>query len=249
MLKLSIDKVKTGDLIFLKGVKSRRMVTHVAMVISSDYLFHSSKAFDGAIQKVEEVFQRYLPFNRRKPLKESVACRPRRKFPAPIIRSVNSSDFDSTAPSTPCYGSSTNASDADESSVSLSNSLTNSPELTSTSLSEGSVNIPLFSLSISSSPSLQSSPSGTDDIDGQLSSPLGSSAFRASIFQNARGSIFSGRSGRWSVGTGMSRSLSGPVTALPIGGGYVPSLPVRVPVVHPVIHQTSSTDSLSSSPS
>lgn len=64
VLQVSPHELKAGDLLFLKYRKSSRLVTHVAMALGPDEIFHCSREKKGAaIEKIEEVFARYVQPN------------------------------------------------------------------------------------------------------------------------------------------------------------------------------------------
>ncbi len=59
-LQIPVQELKSGDLLFLKHKKSSRLITHVAMVLGPDEIFHCSQDKNGAlIEKISEVFSRY----------------------------------------------------------------------------------------------------------------------------------------------------------------------------------------------
>ncbi len=61
VLQIFPDELKPGDLLFLKHRKSSRLVTHVAMALSTEEIFHCSPKKKGAsIEKIDEVFTRYV---------------------------------------------------------------------------------------------------------------------------------------------------------------------------------------------
>ncbi len=59
-LTISPDDLLPGDLLFLKRPYSRRLVTHVAMALSPNTVFHCSHEKKGAaIERIEELFATY----------------------------------------------------------------------------------------------------------------------------------------------------------------------------------------------
>jgi cell wall-associated NlpC family hydrolase len=59
---ISSEEVLPGDLLFLKGKTSHRLITHVAIALSSTLVFHSSKdKAGGCIEELTSVFSRYEP--------------------------------------------------------------------------------------------------------------------------------------------------------------------------------------------
>lgn len=59
-LQIPVQELKCGDLLFLKHKKSSRLITHVAMALGPDEIFHCSQDKKGAlIEKISEVFSRY----------------------------------------------------------------------------------------------------------------------------------------------------------------------------------------------
>jgi hypothetical protein len=59
-LKIFPRELELGDLVFLKHKKSPRLITHVAMALGPEILFHCSREKKGAsIEKIDQVFSRY----------------------------------------------------------------------------------------------------------------------------------------------------------------------------------------------
>jgi len=58
----STEELLPGDLLFLRGKLSPRLITHVAMIANNNLIFHSSREKrGGALEELGELFGRYDP--------------------------------------------------------------------------------------------------------------------------------------------------------------------------------------------
>ena len=53
------SEIKTGDLLFLKQQKQARLISHIAIALAPDQIFHCTRHLGAVIQSVEHVFERY----------------------------------------------------------------------------------------------------------------------------------------------------------------------------------------------
>jgi hypothetical protein len=77
LIKVSSDQLEYGDIIFLKGkTKTDRFVTHIAIAMSVDQIFHSSRdTKGGCIESLKSLFSKYQIHSRTTPLMENVDSR------------------------------------------------------------------------------------------------------------------------------------------------------------------------------
>ena len=58
-LRIPVRELKTGDLLFLKNKRSPRLVTHVAMALGPEKVFHCSTK-GASIEKINDLFMIYV---------------------------------------------------------------------------------------------------------------------------------------------------------------------------------------------
>lgn len=59
LLEVPPDNLKPGDLLFVKNVGKKRLISHIAMVISEKFIFHCSNDLGAVIQSTSEFFSLY----------------------------------------------------------------------------------------------------------------------------------------------------------------------------------------------
>lgn len=52
-------ELKTGDLLFLKRREQPKLISHIAIVLAPDQIFHCTARLGAVIQSVDQVFERY----------------------------------------------------------------------------------------------------------------------------------------------------------------------------------------------
>lgn len=59
LLEVSLDNLKPGDLLFVKNVGKKRLISHIAMVIHEKLIFHCSHDLGAVIQSTNKFFSLY----------------------------------------------------------------------------------------------------------------------------------------------------------------------------------------------
>jgi cell wall-associated NlpC family hydrolase len=58
--QITASELQPGDLLFLRNTHAKRLITHVAVALSPDEVFHSSRgAKGGRIEKIADIFSKY----------------------------------------------------------------------------------------------------------------------------------------------------------------------------------------------
>lgn len=57
--KISSSEIQAGDLLFLHSKKSERLVTHVALALSAQKVFHCTPKSNGCVEPLEAISQEW----------------------------------------------------------------------------------------------------------------------------------------------------------------------------------------------